>query len=87
MILRSFHENSHYRNVQFRENHKNHIMGGFVKILEFTLVIIFVIFPQILKFTGILPIFFCFRAAKSRQRGLLELYKCAYDSGPDRQGC
>ena len=47
------------------------------------------IFLQVLNFPGILPIliFFGFRAAKSLQRGLLELYKCAYESGPDRQGC
>ena len=58
-------KNSPCRNGQFQENNESHIWGGFVKNLEFTLVIIVVIFPQkdnfgskmtILKYLGIQPI-------------------------------
>ena len=46
MIFENFHENSHYRNGHFQENLENHMKGEFVKIQEFTLVIIFVIFDK-----------------------------------------
>ena len=47
MVFEIFHENSHYRNGQFLKNREIHIKDEFVKIQEFTLVIIFVIFCQL----------------------------------------
>ena len=46
MIYKIFHENSHYRNDRFQENRKNPIYHEFVKVRDFTLVIVFVIFFQ-----------------------------------------
>ena len=46
MIFQISHESSHYRNGNFQQNFKNHIKGEFVKIREWNLLIIFVIFPQ-----------------------------------------
>ena len=46
MILKSFHENSHFRNGHFLKHSESRMEGELVKIREFTSVIIFVIFPQ-----------------------------------------
>ena len=45
MIFTILHENSHYRNGYIQGNRENHMEDEFVKIGEFTPVIIFVIFP------------------------------------------
>ena len=46
MIFKNFHENSHYRNDHFLENHENYKWVEFAKIGEFSIVIIFEIFIQ-----------------------------------------
>ena len=46
MIFKIFHENSYYRNSLFGKSRENHLWDEFIKIREFTQVIIFVIFLQ-----------------------------------------
>ena len=46
MIFLIFQEKCHYQNGHFQEDRENNIYGEFVKIEEFTLVIIFVIMSQ-----------------------------------------
>ena len=64
MNFKIFHGNSHFRKSNFQKNSEKHTKGEFVKIREFTQVIIFVIIPQnsilglkmkVLKFLGIQP--------------------------------
>ena len=46
MMFRILSENNHYWTGYFHENIENHILGEDVKIREFTLVIIPLIFPR-----------------------------------------